>query len=249
METELFIFLGAAFLVPGVSKKKLGLVALLVAAIALFYYFDLGRFLTLEGIKDNLQRLRDFYGQNTLLTILGFIGAYILVVALSLPGATLLTLTAGAIFGSVHGTLIVNVGATVGAALAFLAARFVLRDWVESRFGEKLKPFNEGFSKNALNYILFLRLVPVFPFFLVNLVSGLTQVRFGLYFFGTMFGILPGSFVYANAGSNLAAIDSLADVASGRVLGALALLGLFALIPTAYNYFKSRKMASQETRG
>ncbi len=246
MQDWMIFSIALAALAPGASRKKLGLVALFLAAIALFYYFDLGRFLTLEGIKGNVDSLRTYYAENTAAMILGFIGVYIAVVALSLPGATLLTLTAGAIFGAVHGTLVVNVGASVGAALAFLAARFVLRDWVEGRFGGKLKPFNEGFSKNALSYILFLRLVPVFPFFLVNLVSGLTQVRFGIYFLGTMVGILPGSFVYANAGSNLASISSLSDVASAPVLGAFALLGLFALIPTAYNYFKNRKTLPEQ---
>lgn len=246
MKGLVFLVFAAAFFASGISRKKLALVVLLVAAIALFYYFDLARYLTLEGIKDNLQSLQDYYARNTPGMILGFIGVYIVVVALSLPGASLLTLTAGAVFGSLPGTLVVNVGATVGAALAFLAARFVLRDWVENRFGEKIKPFNEGFSKNALNYILFLRLVPVFPFVLVNLLSGLTQLRFGTYFIGTMVGILPGSFVYANAGSNLASIDSLSDVVSAPVLGAFALLGLFALIPTLYNHFKNRKTAPKE---
>lgn len=226
-------------------KKKLVLLGVFCLGIALFYYFDLARFLTLEGLKENLAHLDGFYEQNAVAMIAGFIGVYIVVVALSLPGATILTLCAGAIFGSISGTLIVNVGATVGATLAFLVARFLLRDWVENKFGEKLKPFNEGFSNNAVNYILFLRLVPLFPFFLVNLVSGLTTLRLPVYFFGTMFGILPGSFVYANAGSNLARIQSVSDVASPRVLGSLALLGLFALIPTLYKKFKKNKSGSE----
>jgi uncharacterized membrane protein YdjX (TVP38/TMEM64 family) len=222
-------------------KKKIILIAAFIGAIAAFYFLDLGHYLTLEGLKENLGRLDRYYEQNTQLMILGFIGVYIIVVALSLPGATILTLSAGAIFGSVNGTLIVNVGATLGAVLAFLAARFVFRDWVQEKFGEKLKPFNEGFSKNALNYILFLRLVPLFPFFLVNLVSGLTQVRLRVYLLGTMFGILPGSFVYANAGSNLARINSLSEIASVEVLGAFALLGVFVLIPTIYKRIQGRK--------
>ncbi|MFQ5449430.1 MAG: TVP38/TMEM64 family protein [Nitrospinaceae bacterium] len=224
-------------------KKKLSLLVLFAVGIGLFYYFDLGQYLTLEGLKENKERLDLFYRENTVLTIFGFIGVYIAVVALSLPGATLLTLTGGAIFGSVMGTLIVNVGATLGATLAFLVARFLLRDWVERKYGDKLKPFNEGFSKNALNYLLFLRLVPLFPFFLINLVSGLTRLRLPVYFFGTMFGILPGSFVYANAGSQLASIDSLSDIASPGVLGAFALLGLFALIPTLYKRIKDKNTA------
>ncbi|MCH8157310.1 MAG: TVP38/TMEM64 family protein [Nitrospinae bacterium] len=222
-------------------KKKLGLLALIGLAIALFYNFDLGQFLSLESLKANRERLDIIYQENALAMILGFVGVYFVVVALSLPGATILTLTGGAIFGSVTGMLIVNVGATLGAMAAFLVARFILRDWVEKKFGDKLQPINEGFSKNAINYILFLRLVPLFPFFLVNLVSGLSRVRLPVYFFGTMFGILPGSFVYANAGSNLARIDSLSDISSPGVLGALILLGVFALIPTLYNRYKNKK--------
>ncbi|NIQ00176.1 MAG: TVP38/TMEM64 family protein [Nitrospinaceae bacterium] len=227
-------------------KKKILLLSIIAVAVALFFIFDLGEYLSLESLKSNRDQLRTFYEANTATMIVAFIGVYIVTVALSLPGAAILTLCAGAIFGSVMATLVVNVGATVGATLAFLAARFLLRDWVEKNFGEKLKPFNDGFSKNAINYMLFLRLVPLFPFFLINLVSGLTQIRLPVYFFGTMFGTLPGTFVYANAGSNLASINQLSDIASPQVLGAFALLGLFALIPTFYKYYKSRKHPSPE---
>ncbi len=228
-------------------KKKIVLLSVIVVAVALFFVFDLGQYLSLESLKSNRDQLRAFYDANAGTMVAAFIGVYIVTVALSLPGATILTLCAGAIFGSVTGTLVVNVGATIGAMLAFLAARFLLRDWVEKKFGEKLKPFNDGFSKNAINYMLFLRLVPLFPFFLVNLVSGLTQIRLPVYFFGTMFGILPGTFVYANAGSNLASINQLSDIASVEVLGAFALLGVFALIPTFYKFIKSRKNPPPES--
>lgn len=228
-------------------KKKIVLLSVIVAAVALFFVFDLGQYLSLESLKSNRDQLRAFYDANAVTMVAAFIGVYIVTVALSLPGATILTLCAGAIFGSVTGTLVVNVGATIGATLAFLVARFLLRDWVEKKFGEKLKPFNDGFSKNAINYILFLRLVPLFPFFLINLVSGLTHIRLPVYFFGTMFGILPGTFVYANAGSNLASINQLSDIASVEVLGAFALLGLFALIPTVYKFIKSRKNPPPES--
>lgn len=219
-------------------KKKLVLTSVIALGFVLLYFSDLRQYLSLESLKANREALDVFYRQNAAAMILGFIGVYIAVTALSLPGATVLTLAGGAIFGALNATLIVNVGATAGAALAFLAARFLLRDWVERKFGDKLQPFNEGFSRNAFHYILFLRLVPVFPFFLVNLLSGLTQAPLRIYFFGTMLGILPGSFVYANAGSNLASIESLSDVASPGVLGAFALLGLFALIPAFYKRLK-----------
>ena len=222
-------------------NKKILLVIVAILGVTSFFYFDLGQYLSLESLKENKEKLNEFYQANSTTMILGFIGIYIISTAFSLPGATILTLAGGAIFGPWMGTLAVNVGATVGATLAFLAARFLLRDWVEQKFGDRLKPFNEGFSNNAVNYILFLRLVPLFPFFLVNLVSGLTQVPIRIYFFGTMFGTLPGTFVYTNAGSNLASIESLGDIASPGVIGAFVLLGVFALIPTIYNKFKSRK--------
>jgi uncharacterized membrane protein YdjX (TVP38/TMEM64 family) len=222
-------------------NKKILLIVVAILAIASFFYFDLGQYLSLESLKENKEKLNTFYKDNATGMILGFIGIYVVSTAFSLPGATILTLAGGAIFGPWVGTLAVNVGATLGATLAFLAARFLLRDWVEQKFGDRLKPFNEGFSNNAVNYILFLRLVPLFPFFLVNLVSGLTQVPIRVYFFGTMFGTLPGTFVYTNAGSNLASIESLSDIASPGVIGAFVLLGVFALIPTIYNKFKSRK--------
>ncbi len=225
-------------------NKKIILLSIIAVAVGAFFYFDLNQYLSLEGLKNNRDRLHDFYAENAWGMILGFICVYIVVVALSLPGATIMTLTGGAIFGAVAGTAVVNVGATIGATLAFLAARFVLRDWVEKKFGERLAPFNAGFSKNAINYILFLRLVPLFPFFLVNLLSGVTQVPLRVYFFGTMFGTLPGTFVYANAGSRLASIDSLSDIASPGVLGAFVLLGLFSVIPTLYQRFKNKQGSS-----
>jgi len=225
-------------------NKKILLLVVAVLGIASFFYFDLGQYLSLESLKENKEKLNTFYENNATVMILGFIGVYVAATAFSLPGATILTLAGGAIFGPWVGTLAVNVGATLGATLAFLAARFLLRDWVEQKFGDRLKPFNEGFSNNAVNYILFLRLVPLFPFFLVNLVSGLTQVPIRIYFFGTMFGTLPGTFVYTNAGSNLASIESLGDIASPGVIGAFVLLGVFALIPTIYNKFKNKKAAA-----
>ena len=200
-------------------NKKLILLTLVGVGIVLFYVFDLQQYLLLESLKSNRKELDVVYQKNTTAVILGFIGIYFLVVALSLPGATILTLAGGAVFGPVSGMLIVNIGATLGATAAFLVARFVLREWVEKKFGDKLEPFNKGFSKNAINYLLFLRLVPLFPFFLVNLVSGLAKVRLPVYFFGTMFGIMPGSFIYANAGSNLARINSISDIASVAVSG------------------------------
>ena len=219
-------------------NRKLILLAFIGVGIALFYLFDIQQYLSLENLKTNRDRLDLLYQENSTAVIIGFIGVYFLVVAFSLPGATILTLAAGAIFGAAFGTLVVNIGATLGATIAFLFARLIFRDWVENKFNLIIEVINKGFSDNAISYLLFLRLVPLFPFFLVNLVSGVTRIRLTVYFLGTMIGILPGSFIYANAGSNLARIETISDIASPGVLGALVLLGMFSLIPALYKRFK-----------
>ena len=169
-----------------------------------------------------------------------FSGLYVLQTTFSLPGGALLTLTGGFLFGSFLGTLIVLVPATLGATLAFLVARYLLRDWVERKFGDRLDAFQRGFAKNAFSYLLTLRLIPLFPFFLVNLVSGLTRIRLGTYMAATALGIIPGTFVFANAGRQLGSINSLNDVASPSVLGAFGLLALFALVPVLYRKVRAK---------
>ena len=173
--------------------------------------------------------------------VAGFMAVYIVQTALSLPGAAILSLAAGAIFGAVMGTVYANIAATIGATLAFLVTRYLLRDLVLARFGPKLEGLNRELEERGLNYLLFLRLVPVFPFFLINLAAGLTRLPLRTFVIGTMIGIIPGGFVYCNAGASLATITSLRGIASPRVLGSFALLGLFALIPALYARLKARK--------
>jgi uncharacterized membrane protein YdjX (TVP38/TMEM64 family) len=223
-------------------NKKLILLVFFGSGVLLFYLLDLQQHLSLENLKINRDKLDILYEEKSVSFILGFIGVYFLVVALSLPGATILTLAAGAIFGATSGTLVVNIGGTLGATVAFIFARLVFREWVENKFRSKIKSINEGFSRNSISYILFLRLVPLFPFFIVNLVSGVTKIRLSVYFFGTMIGIMPGSFIYANAGSNLARIETISDITSPRVLGALMLLGVFSLIPILYQRYKLKNI-------
>jgi uncharacterized membrane protein YdjX (TVP38/TMEM64 family) len=215
-------------------KKRIMILLLITGAIAVFYFLDLQQFLTLSSLKENRQSLLLAYQSHTAAFTLGFILIYIVQTALSLPGAAILTLAGGAIFGTAMGTLWVNIGASTGALLAFLLARTLLRDWVMKRFGEKMKAFDRGLSKNGLSYLLFLRLVPLFPFFLVNLACGVTGLSIRTYLAGTVIGILPGSFVYANAGASLASIENISQVSSPRVLTSLALLGIFALVPVIY---------------
>ena len=215
----------------------LGLFALAVGA---FFLFDLKQYLSLETLQANRDKLLFYTDAHYTTAVVSFILLYCLQTAFSLPGAAIFTLAGGFLFGSFVGTLYVNVAATAGATLAFLAARYLLRDWVERKFGDRLGPIQEGFARNAFSYLITLRLIPIFPFFLINLVSGLTRIRVGPYVLATALGIIPGSFVYANAGRQLGTINSLGEIASPRVLGAFALLGLLALVPILYRKFSGK---------
>lgn len=216
------------------ATGKAALLLVLITGVMAFVYFDGARYVSLEALKVNRDRLAAFTEEHYPAAVVGYMVLYCLQTAFSLPGAAVLTLAGGFLFGTILGTLYVNIAATLGATLAFLAARYLLRDWVERKFGDRLSAVQEGFAKNAFHYLLTLRLIPVFPFFLVNLVSGLTRMDVGTFVAATAIGIIPGSFVFANAGRQLGSIDSLSDIASPRVLGAFALLGLLALVPVLY---------------
>ena len=225
------------------NLKKIALLAVAALAMGLFFYLDLGRYLTLEELKANRESLVRYYGSHKVGTVAGFMIVYILQTALSLPGAAILSLAAGAIFGSGMGTLYAVSAATIGAALAFLVTRYLLRDLILNRFGARLEGLNRELETRGFNYLLFLRLVPLFPFFLINLAAGLTRLPLRVFVLGTLVGIIPGGFVFVNAGASLATINSLGDVASPRVLGSFALLGLFALVPVIHGKLKRRGSA------
>ena len=219
---------------------RIMIAALIMSAIASFFIFDLGRYLSLDALKQNRDQLLAFTEANYATSVALFILLYVVVTGLSLPGAVILTLAGGFLFGGVSGTLFVNLGATTGATLAFLAARYLLRDWVEQKFGKWIGPVQQGFAKNAFSYLMTLRLIPLFPFFAVNLVSGLTRVSIGTYVAATAIGIIPGSFVYAYAGRQLGTINSLKEIASPNVIGAFVMLGLLALAPIVYRKFAAK---------
>lgn len=221
-------------------RDRIIVAAVIGLAIGAFFWFDLDAYLTLETVKANRDRLLVFTDGHRPAAVAGFVVTYCLVTGLSLPGATMLTLVGGFLFGSLWGTVLVNLGATSGTTLAFLTARYLLRGWVEQKFGRKLGPIQEGFAKNAFSYLVTLRLVPLFPFFLVNLVSGLTRVRLGTYVIATALGIIPGSFVYTYAGRQLGTINSLKEIASPSVILAFTLLGLLALVPMLYRRFAGK---------
>jgi uncharacterized membrane protein YdjX (TVP38/TMEM64 family) len=222
------------------NAKKGALFLLIALVVGSFFYFDLGKYLTLEGLKANRLWLNEWRAAHAYLSAALFIAVYIIQTAFSLPGAAVLSLAAGAIFGVVQGTLFVVSGATVGAILAFLVSRTLLREWVAEKFGRRMEGIDRGLRESGFSYLLFLRLVPAFPFFLVNLACGVTGLPLRTYAAGTLIGIVPGSLVFVNAGASLAAINSVSQVAGPRVLGSFALLGLFALLPAILRAIRNR---------
>jgi pyruvate/2-oxoglutarate dehydrogenase complex dihydrolipoamide dehydrogenase (E3) component/uncharacterized membrane protein YdjX (TVP38/TMEM64 family) len=206
--------------------KKIIILAALAALVAAYFAFDLDQYLTLEGVKALAADLATFQQDNPVVVIAGFFLAYVVVTAASFPGAAILTLAAGALFGVVGGTVLVSFASTIGATLAFLSSRYVLRDSVEARFGERLKAINAGLERDGPFYLFSLRMIPVFPFFVVNLVMGLTRIRTLTYAWVSQIGMLLGTIVYVNAGTQLAQIDSLAGIASPTLLASFALLGI-----------------------
>jgi pyruvate/2-oxoglutarate dehydrogenase complex dihydrolipoamide dehydrogenase (E3) component/uncharacterized membrane protein YdjX (TVP38/TMEM64 family) len=214
------------------SKRPLwiGLAILAVAAVWAYRHFGLGDLLTLDALKSSRDSLVALYQSRPLFAAAGFFAVYVAAAALSFPGATILTLAAGAMFGLWTGLLIVSFASSIGALLAFLVARHLLRDSVQSRFGKQLAPLNEGMKRDGAFYLLTLRLVPLFPFFVVNLLAGLTPIGAGRFYWVSQLGMLAGTAVYVNAGTQLASIQKPADVLSPTLWLSFVLLGVFPLI-------------------
>lgn len=222
------------------NARKITIALVFVVIVALFFYLDLEHYLTLESLKKNRDLMASLYADHRLAFVAGFITVYVIQTALALPGAAIMTLAAGAFFGTVMGTVCANIGATIGATLSFLLARYLFHDTIQGKFGPRLDVINRELERSGLHYLLFLRLVPVFPFFLINLAAGLTKLPLKTFFIGTMLGIIPAAFIYCNAGASLATIDSTSDILSLRVLGSFALLGLLALVPVLYGIFRRK---------
>ncbi len=212
------------------SRSRLLLLVVLIAAVLAFVGFDLGRFLTLEFFKSQQSAIEAWRAANPALSAAAFFLVYVAVTALSLPGAAVMTLAVGAVFGLWWGVLLVSFASSIGATLAFLASRFLLRDWVQARFGDRLKSINAGVKKDGGFYLFTLRLVPIFPFFVINLLMGLTPMPARRFYWVSQLGMLAGTFVYVNAGTQLARIDSLAGILSPGLIGSFVLLGVFPLL-------------------
>lgn len=212
------------------NKSKLLVVIAVVAVVVAFFAFDLGRFLSLDYIKSQQAAISAAYQANPWQTAAIYFAIYVAVTALSLPGAAIMTLVGGALFGLTVGVVLVSFASTIGATLAFLVARFVLRDSFQARFGDKLQSFNDGVAKEGAFYLFTLRLVPAFPFFVINVVMGLTTMKAWTFFWVSQVGMLAGTIVYVNAGTQLAQLTSLKGILSPGIIGAFVLLGLFPII-------------------
>ncbi len=210
--------------------KKWLLLAVIAGLIVTFFALDLGRFLTLESLKASQSQFAAWYEARPGLVLGGYFLIYVAVTALSLPGAAIMTLAGGALFGLTVGLVLVSFASSLGATLAFLVSRWLLRDWVQARFGERLAAINAGVKKEGAFYLFTLRLVPVFPFFIINLLMGLTPIKTFTFYWVSQVGMLAGTLVYVNAGTQLARIDSLAGILSPGLIGSFVLLGLFPLL-------------------
>ena len=211
-------------------NRKVALFALLAAAIAAYFWFDVGQYLSLEGFKAQQAEIIAAKDANPALYVGGFFLIYVAVTALSLPGAAIMSLIAGALFGVVTGTIVVSFASTIGATLAFLSSRFVLRDWVQGKFGDRLKAIDDGIARDGAFYLFTIRLIPLFPFFVVNLVMGLTRLPARSFYWVSQIGMLPATIVFVNAGTQIGAIESTAGLLSPTLIASFALLGIFPWI-------------------
>ena len=212
------------------TPSRIALLLFIVVLIAAFFVFDIQQFLSLEMLKSKQADIEAYRADHPGFSIAIYALVYIAVTGLSLPGAAILTLAGGAIFGLLWGTVIVSFASSIGATLAFLAARFLFRDSVKNRFGDRLQAIDEGIARDGAFYLFTLRLVPIFPFFVINLVMGLTKMKPLVFYWVSQIGMLAGTIVYVNAGTQLAKIESLSGILSPALIGSFALLGIFPLI-------------------
>ncbi|ASJ38136.1 TVP38/TMEM64 family protein [Vibrio vulnificus] len=217
-------------------NKKLVFGILLIATIILLAV-NFSQYLTLDNAKAQQLALNSFIEENFLFASISYFVIYVGLTAFSVPGATVVTLLGAALFGFWYSLLLVSFASTIGATIAFLSSRYLLKDWVQARFGDKLSAINQGVEKDGAFYLFSLRLIPVFPFFLINLLMGLTPISIGRYYLTSQIGMLPGTAVYLNAGTQLADINSLSGILSPTVLASFALLGMF---PIAVKWIMSK---------
>ena len=210
--------------------KKLILIAILASLIGAFFFFGLHEVFNLQYLQEKRGSFIELYQQNPFLIAGGFFLVYVAFAALSLPAAAILTLAAGAIFGFWTGLILVSFASTIGATLAFLIARYILRDSMEKKFSNQLEKINQGVAKDGWLYCFSARLIPAFPFFVVNAVMALTKLKTLTFYWSSQLGMLPGTAVYVNAGTQISTIGTLGDIASPKIIGSFLLLAIFPFI-------------------
>lgn len=221
--------------------QRIIIVAAIIIAVILFKFLGLGQYLSLDYLKASQDKFTQIYASHRLLVIATYMGIYIVITALSLPGAAVMTLAGGAMFGFWVGVLVVSFASTIGATLASFVARFLLRDWVQNRFGEKLSRINQGIEKEGAFYLFSLRLVPIFPFFVINLAMGLTPMKLWTFYWVSQIGMFPGTMVYVNAGKELGRIESLSGILSPGLIISFVILGLFPItVKKLLNLYKKK---------
>ena len=209
--------------------KKIAILLAVLVLILLFNLLNLGQYLNLAYLKESQAAFAAYYAEHKVITIVTYMLIYITATALSLPGAVILTLAGGALFGLVTGSIVISFSSTIGATLACIVSRYLLRDWVQGKFGDRLQKINEGMEKEGGFYLFTLRLVPIFPFFIINLVMGLTKIRLKTFYWVSQLGMFPATVVYVNAGKELGQINSLSGILSPGLILSFVLLGIFPI--------------------
>ena len=212
------------------NKGRIAVILVLAVLVVAFLWFDLGRYLNLEYLKARQADIDAFYRDHPVMVLGAYFATYVAITGLSLPGAAIMTLAGGAVFGLLWGTVVVSFASTLGATVAFVVSRYVLRDGIQRRYGDRLKTINAGVERDGGFYLFTMRLVPAFPFFVINLVMGLTPMRTLTFAWVSQIGMLPGTVVYVNAGTQLGRIESLQGILSPTLIGSFVLLGVFPLI-------------------
>ena len=226
-------------------NKKILLLVFFAAVIIAARFSPVGAMLTFENLKKNRELFFSLVQSHYLQGVAVYIAAYIIIAALSIPGAGIMTLAGGFLFGSLPATLYVDFAATAGATLAFLMARYLLGNWLQEKYQRQLIPFNEEIQKNGPRYLLTLRLIPVFPFFVINFLSGLTNVSAKTFIWTTALGIIPATAVFAYAGRQIGSINAVSEIVSARVIIALSVLAALALFPSLMNRVKAYRSRSR----
>jgi uncharacterized membrane protein YdjX (TVP38/TMEM64 family) len=228
--------------------NKIIIIVVVIGLIAAFRIFHLEEYLSLSFIKESQESFQLLYSQHRLSVIAGFMLVYIVVTSLSLPGGAVMGLAAGALFGLFTGAVAVSFASTIGATIACFVSRFMLRDWIQNRFGDRLETVNEGIEREGAFYLFTLRLIPVFPFWLINLIMGLTKMPLKTYYWVSQIGMLPGTLVFVNAGKELGKIESLPGIFSPGLILSFALLGVFPIATKKLlAFYKSRKESQLST--